>query len=644
VGDPAYGNTIQAALTAIGSTSVTLRVPAGTYVISTDTNIPANVTLKPERGAIIQIATTKTLTINGGLEAGLYQIFSCTGTGKVVFGAGSVDAILPKWGNATGNGSAAMQWAFDTAAGSTCKKIRLTDNVYTFNTPIDVTAGADIDHSGIVVEGLGRKAGTTIYANTGGILFELTGSAWTSWRGFSIEPGLTNPSTVGFFMTGTTTKPNCLYHDFSQIINNLYKGDITGLTYGTIGYLVIGSEENTWDKTQTYATTPFMFITDYVLTSAEYPSYFRAAEITAAHSCGVNTFSGENSLVTYDKKGSNIVFYGANTIDLGNMYCGNIVIGAPGAINTIIQILGGTLMGCRGKIMAEAKATLLDILSGEIMAWDLTNTLSTGLSNSIPLIDFHTDSASIIKFQDINLHFVYQDPTDATFIGKKIFDTTGNHNLVPKIDNVNVTLNQDYSNFGVAPFPAWFCGIARSLKIKWNDVTYSLEGSRHTLLGTSRIYLGFANTVTPTDVAKIYLPPVIPDFSARSIVLRAQGLLTAVNSGAGGSEANLTQCMFDTSRGAYSLKDGVLVIGTKGTGSDDLIANSAVTAISNNAASFLYTGVNLNMVYDTGTRTIQANVLPVASGTGLATITAFIYDLRLEMFTTGRLQELIYLQ
>ena len=83
VGDPKYGTTFQAALNAIGANQAILRLPTGTHSIDADLAVPANVTLKPERGAILAIATTKTLTINGGLEAGLYQIFSCIGTGKV---------------------------------------------------------------------------------------------------------------------------------------------------------------------------------------------------------------------------------------------------------------------------------------------------------------------------------------------------------------------------------------------------------------------------------------------------------------------------------------------------------------------------------------------------------------------------------
>jgi hypothetical protein len=116
VGDPNYGTTLQAAITAIGSNNVNLRVPGGTHSIAADLTVPANITLKPERGAVFAVATTKTLTINGTLEAGRYQIFSCAGTGKVVFGPGVVKGICPEWWGADPTGASDSLTAFQAAA------------------------------------------------------------------------------------------------------------------------------------------------------------------------------------------------------------------------------------------------------------------------------------------------------------------------------------------------------------------------------------------------------------------------------------------------------------------------------------------------------------------------------------------------
>ena len=81
--DTAYNGDLATAVTSIGSAKAILSIPAGNWPVATNLAIPANLTLRISHGALLNIATGKTLTINGPLEAGLYQIFSCTGTGSV---------------------------------------------------------------------------------------------------------------------------------------------------------------------------------------------------------------------------------------------------------------------------------------------------------------------------------------------------------------------------------------------------------------------------------------------------------------------------------------------------------------------------------------------------------------------------------
>lgn len=114
---------LTAALAAISISQKVLYLQPGTWSITADLTIPSNVTLKVERGVVLSIATTKTLTINGGLDAGLYQVFSCVGTGKVVFGSGSVKEVYPQWWGAIADNStdstSALQAAFYTFGGTT---------------------------------------------------------------------------------------------------------------------------------------------------------------------------------------------------------------------------------------------------------------------------------------------------------------------------------------------------------------------------------------------------------------------------------------------------------------------------------------------------------------------------------------------
>jgi len=97
--------TIKGLMTAIGSTKQATIVLAHTsngattsYTLSTDLTISSNISLRIDRGAVVAIATGKTLTINGPFEHGEDQAFSCTGTGKVAFGGNTTNLNLAWWG------------------------------------------------------------------------------------------------------------------------------------------------------------------------------------------------------------------------------------------------------------------------------------------------------------------------------------------------------------------------------------------------------------------------------------------------------------------------------------------------------------------------------------------------------------------
>ncbi len=106
---------IVAAISHIGSSQKTLCLTPGTWTISANLSIGTNINLKVLPGAILAIATTKTLTINGTLETGLYQIFSWTGTGKIVFGTGAIKEAFVEWWGGKGDDSTENLGAFQSA-------------------------------------------------------------------------------------------------------------------------------------------------------------------------------------------------------------------------------------------------------------------------------------------------------------------------------------------------------------------------------------------------------------------------------------------------------------------------------------------------------------------------------------------------
>ncbi len=163
VGDPTTGyDTFAAAVATLNAlgTNWILVLPRGAHAVSADLTVNSNIHLVAQKGADIQIATTKTLTINGGFEAGLYQVFSWAGTGKVVFGTGAIkEAYLQWWGAQSGlsyDCSAALT-AAATAIG-TGQTLRSTDGTWRIASPVTILKA-------ISMKGVG--AGSCIYIDVG---------------------------------------------------------------------------------------------------------------------------------------------------------------------------------------------------------------------------------------------------------------------------------------------------------------------------------------------------------------------------------------------------------------------------------------------------------------------------------------------
>lgn len=100
----AYGSAAEApflaAIAAIDTDKVTLLISAG-VTVAADLTVPTTLTLKIAQGGAITVNNGITLTI-GEPDAGLYQIFNCIGTGKVVIPSAT---LHPEWWGAVGDGA-----------------------------------------------------------------------------------------------------------------------------------------------------------------------------------------------------------------------------------------------------------------------------------------------------------------------------------------------------------------------------------------------------------------------------------------------------------------------------------------------------------------------------------------------------------
>jgi hypothetical protein len=192
------------------SNTVMRELPIGTWPITTDTTFSNNI--KVPSGCIFSIATGTILTINGALDAGLYQIFSCTGTGKVAFSHAANPVLYPKWWGTVEDGTTddyvPLQACIDAACATTVygktSKVKLTSAAYLTGTTLNCTNTRTSApyRDGLVIEGSGPKfGGTTILGDSGDgyAVMDLTGSQFLVLRYLNIGAGSTTPSSVGIY-------------------------------------------------------------------------------------------------------------------------------------------------------------------------------------------------------------------------------------------------------------------------------------------------------------------------------------------------------------------------------------------------------------------------------------------------------------
>ena len=161
-----YGNgdvytdaTLSEAITQIGSRNVAIVFSPGTWTISNNVTIPSNINVIIPNGASIQPATTKTLTINGGISAGFYQIFG--GAGSIVLGQSAAYQVYPHWWGAKGDGTTDDTTPIQSASNS----LTTGGNMFFPTSTYLITAEITIGYNNIVWTGVGKAS--KILCNTG---------------------------------------------------------------------------------------------------------------------------------------------------------------------------------------------------------------------------------------------------------------------------------------------------------------------------------------------------------------------------------------------------------------------------------------------------------------------------------------------
>lgn len=536
----------------------------------------------------------------------------------------------------------AIQNAIDVAAQGP-KQVIFDPGNYLITTCLNGSSDSTHDRSAIQYLGAARRGAVTITGQTNNWMLDISGSPWVQINGIFFVSGSTNPSWGGIVAcTTTTAQPS-----FLSLLNcyiQLYAAATAPATFGTIGVCLFGSEEDTIFATQVFANTCYLIVTAYSLFSSGYPSPFQNANVISNQSQGVTTFSGENSAVTFDAKFPNISMFGANTIDFGNMYLANINIGTPGTAYKGISILGGTLEGAKGQFKLESKQTLLSIDStnAQVMGWNLLLTFGAGITTTNGCVEINPGGSTVFSgnLNSIKLGVHYEAPTSIS--GKPLILYSGTMDggaTAQSLSNIEVETNQTVAQAAQVPMlPRLFNGTVNSYNLRFTDVNYVFNGHSQKKIFKTAADLGPGNASAPAAVMTITLPAVSAGFSARSIAVRARGMVSSVAEPGGGTDTNLTVAPFDTVVSSFSPANGTIVLST---GTSDKCFTPSNSALSVNAGLFQYTGVSLTQAI--ASRVITVSAAATGTGSSLSAIEAFGVGMEIEMQTSGRIGDSIYI-
>ena len=455
--------------------------------------VPSQVTLKFYPGNVISL-NQFTLEINGGVEAGPYPIFE---TGKAEFrqlvknhvkskvtGSAKVEGFYPQWwgarDDASQDASVAFQAAINYAKQSQYSRTVIVRGKFVIQNSLDVTKTQGVKFVG----GEGKNQYNTVYAHTGAVLFDGTGSHHLGFRGFYIkfEPKLvggSTPSNCAILLASGVDAgySECLYNEIAYMYIELYRPEFKG-KFGAVGVCAIGSEENTFFSNQFYCDTPVILTAYSNLINDEIKSKY--TPINPAHSIGVNTFSGENMLVAWNQRSYNLVLNGVNTVSLGNIYFGSCMwAGTTGTNLSAIQ-LNTNIDLLTGNLKMEGKTSIFDVMGATVSCVDIraelggTDHLGDKNYAVVNLLGDQYD----VKFNSFNLFLTYpafEGLNNWPHPAKGIFKlakpmSPGSH---IEFNNSRIVSNQTSTYMtGALPLPPEMAAVAKNVEMAFRDKAY----------------------------------------------------------------------------------------------------------------------------------------------------------------------------
>ena len=410
--------------------------------LSADVRVLPGQTLRVEPGGTIAIPKDVTLTIEGRLEAGDYQIFSGEGT---VTGPAKIQRIYPEWFFEGAYNDESVDWApaINRAlrfAAENCRSVFLGPHVYNVDSVVDMTSTLQRQRAGMKLMGALRSSqyerGTALFGNTGpgNPILETTDTDGIHVENLALRAGKKNPSTIGLLQARGTGTGWGGDHVYDNLYVNMGSAPAANDGVGTIGVVNLAGEETRYENLQVWANLPVVLTWDrsFMVTNPELNGTSRhfllkspaGLPLAERASSTVYAFTGLGRLIALDHVSPCVLMNAAGTVDLGHTFMqrrdANPATGRVGEYVAAIENWNcyqfrhfGSLEGLPVYMLSRR-----DLTEAEI------NVRMAGAeAQGKPLIQLYDDGG---KYMFRNVHMIYYTyDTDRPLIDYKRFNEAG---------------------------------------------------------------------------------------------------------------------------------------------------------------------------------------------------------------------------
>jgi hypothetical protein len=404
--------------------------------------------------------------------------------------------------------------------------------------------------------------GCRILGETGAkAIVDTTGSQWLDIDDLMLTIGSTNSSKVGIYQGLASALQQTQNQKYSRVLVSLGDDMTANGGAGTIALWNFGAEENTYDSCYFVGNVGAVFTTQVgsPFTAYAYPLQTQAS----SHSCGVNTFTGENFICSVNKKSIALVLLGVNSFKAPALYLG--VEGISGALTDVALRFMSSCTGVEIGGTIEQTSTIQ--VTGTLMSSKLDIVFGPIQTTSAPMIKLDRGGEGIIDRCEIKLH-----SNDATGLSRNILSVTPSsttEKISCYIRETTIKTNHTVGKTGLNENLVWN-PLFKDVDFYGDGWTY-LFGHKTQKISLQNYDIGSSGA---SEMVKIIMPTIVSGAAAASVIVELDGMISSQ------SAASNTKSVARY-KGAVAMQTTNNGTRTYGTASETTDAKNSINAAAN---------------------------------------------------------------